>query len=1159
MTSSSSNQLAQDFAFFIHHSTDSRTLTTPANIERTCSICLNLLTTFPSAREAIFDYFNSLISIGVHCFIQNVSLVASVSDLLITIESKLTSLAMQSNSWANILAHWSIDQLFDLTVRFANEANIKKCETLEDRIQLWTQCQAAMTLIKICSACILHDSTAADNALNKYLGASILSRPSFDWVTVSLTLRCGQTLISRLIQLSLQETNQSQIVHGVRRIYAVWSSLEVIAEQEPQIFSQVLMEQIQSLLISDDIQKHVSIISLIQMIFVVVTGPLCDIVYYSLYRSLNTLSLRRLCSSIRQTNTIDIEQLTNEFISGLMRIRTDAFQIIQFILSFIHDEISTDPDEIELTLRNCCKYVLQQLCHECHCKFRLHKDNQKPTIPILSALRTSFDHLLDLLNYTKSSEKIHLINDLCFNVALYNGDDTMIKYIQYIFTNKTSLDILQDIHLEFEYYHPNCLHDALNLIFEQNNSSKISICLENLLQLVLVDERPSLSNNHSIQSIIWSLIDHFSRLLSENCLHYDIILQIFLQLKCYEILPTYEQILQIASSFTDIHIKIIEDNENNLIENLLLWRDTLLNFIHFNNYDFHLFVIITLMDFLIPKLSPFDKVDDTNLTRRPIDNSGSLLEQNVNFNALNSNRVLSRSFRKTLTNDRFIKIPPEYIDQYTMLMTDVFNELIYNDNSQKQQLLICLVTTLIDNILPDSTVDVQFDDDQCKTPNERNLALIRRLDEQPLVWILLEIIATDNNAFQLCLPIIRCLLSALIVQWENVRGEDRATTYLKQLTLSTNLIILLKKARYLPLPLNEIYELFPFVTCYDCFTLLSNIWNYLKQNQQLLTTKLLTQQQTIIRDPLYFDPIRFVIQKNIANVGHIAEHFLHLQLQPTGSIAFISDDERKALTTFVIVGGGPTSIEFSGELHDFIVEDVAKWFPDVKTRVIVVESTDHILGTFDSKLTDYAMNILKSRSEITLKTNTHVKRVDENEVLLSNGEVIPCGLTVWSTGLSPTELTSTLSFLKEKRSGRIYTNDHLQVLIDDKTTINNIFALGDCATPIEHSIPATAQAAAQQAKYLAKRFNQKQFYLANSNEISNDKYPAFNFSNLGMLAYLGGYGGLADLKQTKISGFLSWLLWRSVYMTRLVSFKNRLLVAMFWFKSFVFGRDISRF
>jgi len=51
----------------------------------------------------------------------------------------------------------------------------------------------------------------------------------------------------------------------------------------------------------------------------------------------------------------------------------------------------------------------------------------------------------------------------------------------------------------------------------------------------------------------------------------------------------------------------------------------------------------------------------------------------------------------------------------------------------------------------------------------------------------------DNNAFQLCLPIIRCLLSALIVQWENFRGDDRSKNYLKQLTLSTNLIILLKK------------------------------------------------------------------------------------------------------------------------------------------------------------------------------------------------------------------------------------------------------------------------------------------------------------------------------------------------------------------------------
>ena len=98
-----------------------------------------------------------------------------------------------------------------------------------------------------------------------------------------------------------------------------------------------------------------------------------------------------------------------------------------------------DQDEIELTLRDCCNYVVRKLCHGCHCKFRLHKDSQEPTIPILAALRTSFDHLLDLLNYTKDSQKIDLINDLCFNIALANGGDIMLKYLQHILTNKTSV------------------------------------------------------------------------------------------------------------------------------------------------------------------------------------------------------------------------------------------------------------------------------------------------------------------------------------------------------------------------------------------------------------------------------------------------------------------------------------------------------------------------------------------------------------------------------------------------------------------------------------------------------------------------------------------------------------------------------------------------
>lgn len=143
-----------------------------------------------------------------------------------------------------------------------------------------------------------------------------------------------------------------------------------------------------------------------------------------------------------------------------MRIQTDAFEIIEFILSFIPDELSggkipdqnllssnsrfllfndLDQDEIEITLRDCCQFILQQLCDECHCKFRLQKDNRKVHLSILSALSHSFEQFLQLLNFTRNPQKIHLINDLCFNIALYNGEEAMIKYLQYIFTRNTSV------------------------------------------------------------------------------------------------------------------------------------------------------------------------------------------------------------------------------------------------------------------------------------------------------------------------------------------------------------------------------------------------------------------------------------------------------------------------------------------------------------------------------------------------------------------------------------------------------------------------------------------------------------------------------------------------------------------------------------------------
>lgn len=61
----------------------------------------------------------------------------------------------------------------------------------------------------------------------------------------------------------------------------------------------------------------------------------------------------------------------------------------------------------------------------------------------------------------------------------------------------------------------------------------------------------------------------------------------------------------------------------------------------------------------------------------------------------------------------------------------------------------------------------------------------------------------------------------------------------------------------------------------------------------------------------------------------------------------VGDEERRTNLHFVIVGGGPTGVEFAAELHDFIQEDLVKLYPLVKdlVKITVIQSGDHILNS----------------------------------------------------------------------------------------------------------------------------------------------------------------------------------------------------------------------
>ncbi len=300
-------------------------------------------------------------------------------------------------------------------------------------------------------------------------------------------------------------------------------------------------------------------------------------------------------------------------------------------------------------------------------------------------------------------------------------------------------------------------------------------------------------------------------------------------------------------------------------------------------------------------------------------------------------------------------------------------------------------------------------------------------------------------------------------------------------------------------------------------------------------------------------------QINTFNVPGVEEHALFLKNHSdarairqslisnfeSASLPNLSAEERKRLLHFVVVGGGPTGVEFAAELHDFLEEDLNHAFPLLasEVRITLVDAMDEILGSFTQELRKYAREVF-DREKIEVRTQSIVKVVEADGITLQEGHKVECGLTLWCTGNAPVPFIDELPVEKDK-AGRILIDEFLR--IEGK---EEIYAIGDCANMRGKEFPPTAQVAQQEGDYLARHLNRI---------AKGRSQKPFEYKHLGMLAYIGGRKALADLPNFEGAGFTTWLFWRSAYLTKLVSLKNKFMVLFDWFRTFLFGRDISRF
>lgn len=88
-------------------------------------------------------------------------------------------------------------------------------------------------------------------------------------------------------------------------------------------------------------------------------------------------------------------------------------------------------------------------------------------------------------------------------------------------------------------------------------------------------------------------------------------------------------------------------------------------------------------------------------------------------------------------------------------------------------------------------------------------------------------------------------------------------------------------------------------------------------------------------------------------------------------------------------------MEFAAEMHDFIVQDVQRYFPDLEplVNITLIEATNVILGGFSKQLSEYTMKLFKKR-RIEVLTGMTVKEVKRHTMLLSSGMHVTASVCV---------------------------------------------------------------------------------------------------------------------------------------------------------------------
>jgi len=250
---------------------------------------------------------------------------------------------------------------------------------------------------------------------------------------------------------------------------------------------------------------------------------------------------------------------------------------------------------------------------------------------------------------------------------------------------------------------------------------------------------------------------------------------------------------------------------------------------------------------------------------------------------------------------------------------------------------------------------------------------------------------------------------------------------------------------------------------------------------------------------------------------------------------------RRALLTFVVVGGGPTGVELAGAIGEMTRFTLAKDFRNIDpklTRIVLIEAGPRILPSFDPELSSRATTELE-RLGVQLWTNSTVTQINADGVFVGQ-EHLASASVLWAAGVQASAIGAHLG-APQDRQGRVIVGADLSV-----PGYPEVLVIGDQAhfkaPHMERPLPGVASVAIQQGKHAAEII---------AADLEGRRRTQFNYLDKGQMATIGRRRAVMQRGGYRSAGMLAWVMWLLVHIYFLSGFRNRLFVMIQWSWSYL--------